>query len=114
MLDSEEQVILAAILREVARADGILQPSESDALARVAARLDLSAAEWQARWSEANRRYPNPQATREAAQTIQRLDAQEVVYRIAYEVAEEGEIVDPEWDLLEWLDEAWLAGRQNR
>jgi len=107
-LTRQELVVLAAAVREMMRADGKISEGEADIAADLARRLELAEPEWEAIWQEASRTLPNVKATMEAAaRELSRPGTRELVYELLYELATDGSIVDSEWDLLEWLDEAW-------
>lgn len=100
-------VVLAGVLREMIRIDGDVSEAELESAVSVAERLGLTTTEWDAIWSDAVRQLPNVDAVKEAAGGLHRDEARELVYEVLHEVATHDEIVDSEWDLLEWLDEMW-------
>ncbi len=102
-----EMVVLAAALREMIRIDGDVSEAELESAVAVADRLGLSTQEWDSIWSQGVRQLPNVDAVKAAAGDLHREEARELVYELLHEVATHDEIVDCEWDLLEWLDEMW-------
>jgi uncharacterized tellurite resistance protein B-like protein len=107
-LTREELIVLAAAVREMIKADGVVSDSEADAAAALARRLGLDSKTWAALWADAQRELPNVDAVvHAAARDLTRANAREIVYELLYEIATDGSIVDSEWDLLEWLDETW-------
>ncbi len=107
-LSHEEMVALAGSARVLMEADGRVSQAEADRVADFARELGISKSQWMAVWDEAVRTLPSTKAV-EAAAAVQRAEAREVVYELLYKLAMEGTIVDAEWDLLEWLDETWMA-----
>ncbi len=107
-LTHTEMVALAASARVMMMADGEISRGEMDRVARFAAGLGLTAEQWSAIWDEAVRTLPTAKAIAAAA-ALQRTEAREVVYEMLYELATDGSIADPEWDILEWLDDAWMS-----
>ena len=108
-LTPDELVILAALLRELIRTDGEISEEEIQGLDVVATRLGLPEARWQRVWTRASTELPNLEATKAAAARLERAAAREFVYELLHNVASADDIVDPEWDLLEWLDEEWQS-----
>jgi membrane protein DedA with SNARE-associated domain len=106
-LSRDELIVLAAAAREIMRADGEVSEGESEIVSSLGRRFGLGIDEWNALWAEAARRLPSLARVKGAAEAIRSLEAREAVYVALYEVATDGTIVDAEWDLLEWLDEAW-------
>jgi hypothetical protein len=107
-LTRPEMVALAASARVMMMADGQISPGEMDIVARFGAELGLTEAQWSDVWDEGVRTLPTAKAIAAAA-ALQRDEAREVVYELLYGLATDGTIVDPEWDILEWLDEAWMS-----
>lgn len=107
-LTRDELIVLAAAVREMIKADGVVSDSEADAAAALARRLGLDTKTWSVLWADAQRELPNVDAVvHAAARDLKRAAARELVYELLYEIATDGSIVDSEWDLLEWLDETW-------
>ncbi|MBW2460656.1 MAG: TerB family tellurite resistance protein [Deltaproteobacteria bacterium] len=106
-LTRSEMVVLAGAIREMMKADGSVSHAEVETAVAVADKLALPAEEWDAIWEEAARKLPTAEAVKAGAAELYRQEAREVVYEILHEVATHDEIVDSEWDLLEWLDETW-------
>lgn len=101
-MSEEEHRALAASARELMMADARVTAPEVDRVSRFAAELGLTDAQWSAVWDDAVRL-----DARAAAAAVTRAEARERIYELLYALAMEGDIVDPEWDLLEWLDEVW-------
>ena len=110
LLRRDELVALAASARVMMLADGEVSEGELQIISSFAGKLGLTEDEWEDIWDEGVRTLPN-QAAIEAAARIQRPGAREVVYEMLYVLATDGTIVDAEWDILEWLDETWMAER---
>lgn len=108
-LTRDELLVLAATLRVMMMADAEVTSEEVRAVADIGHKLGLGEAEWEALWDEGTRTYPNADAVREGAGRLKRPAAREAVYELLYELADADSIADEEWDLLEWLDETWLA-----
>ena len=106
-LTRSEMVVLAGCLREMIRIDGDVSEAELESAVSVADRLGLAKSEWDGIWSDAVRQLPNIDAVKKAAGALHREEARELVYELLHEIATHDEIVDSEWDLLEWLDEMW-------
>jgi uncharacterized tellurite resistance protein B-like protein len=115
-LKRDELVVVAGVLRVMMMADAKITTEELRAVTEIGRRLGLGEAEWESIWDEASRTLPSPTAVREAAARLERETAREAVYELLYELADSDTIADEEWDLLEWLDETWLAspGRRSR
>ena len=105
-LTKPELLALAASARTMMTADGAITEGEFDIVSRFAPRLGLTNAKWEAVWDEAVRTIPATRAM-EAAVQVTRREAREQIYALLYELATDGAIADPEWDLLEWLDRNW-------
>lgn len=106
-LTTSEMIVLAGAVREMMKADGTVTDAELQTAGSLAPRLGLPAEQWESLWSQAMRDLPNFDAVKAAAGALHRQEARELVYEILHEVATHDEIVDSEWDLLEWLDEMW-------
>jgi len=106
-LTRAEMIVLAGAVREMMKADGTVSDAEIETADALAPRLGLPHAEWQSIWDEAVRELSNVEAVKAAAAELHRQDAREAVYELLHEVATHDDIVDSEWDLLEWLDEMW-------
>jgi len=115
MLNHREMVALAGSARVMMMADGEVSEGELQIAASFAARLGLTDVEWARIWDEAIRVLPDDDSVTEAVGALTRPVAREVAYELLYELATDGTIVDPEWDILEWLDETWrLADMERR
>ena len=108
-LTRDELLVLAATLRVMMMADAKVTSEEVRAAADIGRKLGLGEAEWEALWNEGTRAYPNADAVRKGAGQLKRVAAREAVYELLYELADADSIADEEWDILEWLDETWLA-----
>lgn len=106
-LSRDEMVLLAGALRVMMMSDGELSVEEGEFVTELGARMGFAPAGWELVWTEASRAYPSADEVREGLTAVERTGAREVIYECLYQLAEQDEIVDPEWDLLEWLDEAW-------
>lgn len=106
-LTRDEVVLLAGALRLMMMADGEVSAEEGEFVAALGTRLGYAARGWELVWTDASRIYPSTQLVEEALAAVERPAARETIYTVLYELAEEDAIVDPEWDLLEWLDETW-------
>lgn len=106
-LTHPELLALAASARQLMTADGSVTEGEFDIVSGFAPRLGLTDEQWRAVWDEAVRAVEEPA---EAAGRVSRPEAREVIYELLYGLATDGSITDPEWDLLEWIDEVWRAG----
>ncbi len=108
-LTHDELVILAALLREMIRTDGEISEEEIQGLDSIANRLGIPETRWKRLWNQASSELPNLESVKVAALSLERAEAREFVYELLHNVASADEIVDPEWDLLEWLDEEWQS-----
>ncbi len=106
-LTRDEVVLLAGALRLMMMADGELSTEEGEFVAALGARLGYAERGWELVWTDASRIYPSADLVKEALAAVERPGAREAMYQYLYELAERDSIVDPEWDLLEWLDETW-------
>lgn len=107
MLTHHEMVALAGSARLMMMADGEITDGELKIAASFAGRLGLTEEQWGAIWEEAIHTLPDASAVTEAVGALTRPIAREVAYELLYELATDGTILDPEWDILEWLDEHW-------
>ncbi|MCA9608913.1 MAG: TerB family tellurite resistance protein [Myxococcales bacterium] len=107
MLTHHEMVALAGSARLMMMADGEISEGELEIAASFAGRLGLTVEQWGAIWEEAIHTLPDDEAVTEAVGALTRPVAREIAYELLYELATDGTIVDPEWDILEWLDEHW-------
>jgi uncharacterized tellurite resistance protein B-like protein len=104
----DELLVLAGLVRVMLTADGRLSQRELEHADELPRHLDLSADEWRRLWEEATRTLPNATQVREAAAHL-RPEVRDAVYERLYHLADADGLDDAEWDLLEWLDETWLA-----
>jgi len=114
MLNHQEMVALAGSARLMMVADGEISEGELQIAASFAAKLGLTDLQWSQIWDEAIRTLPDDESVTEAVGALTRPAARELSYELLYELATDGTIVDPEWDLLEWLDETWRAADERR
>ncbi|MEM1413377.1 MAG: TerB family tellurite resistance protein [Myxococcota bacterium] len=108
-LNPEELLVLAALLRWIVMADGVLSDAELEALAAVPHRVGMPEDRWLALSTRALRVYPNAQVAEEAAVGLRRRPARELVYELLYDLARSDGFDDAEWDVLERLSESWRA-----
>ncbi|MEO0324101.1 MAG: TerB family tellurite resistance protein [Myxococcota bacterium] len=108
-LHHDELRILAALLRWVVMADGVLTDAELEALAAVPHRIGVTEPRWRVVSSEAVEVHPNARAAEEAALSMARRPARELVYELLYDLARSDGFDDAEWDVLERLSEGWRA-----
>ena len=108
-LSCDELRVLAGMLRIMMMADSRVTSEELHAVARIGTRLGLTEEAWDAIWEEAAETLPSADAVLEAASTLSRVGAREAVYEQLYRLADADHISEEEWDLLEWIDEVWLA-----
>ena len=108
-LTQEELRILAALLRWVVTADGVLSDAELEALATVPHRIGVTERRWIVIASEAVEVYPNAGLAEAAALGMARRPARELVYELLYDLARSDGFDDAEWDVLERLSEGWRA-----
>jgi hypothetical protein len=113
-LNPDELIVLAGALREMMRADGVVSESELKKVDSIARRLGIGEQEWSSYWDAAIRTLPNLDAVLSRARDLERAEAREAVYELLYEIAQDETIVDAEWDILEWLDEAWRFENKSR
>ena len=123
-LTHDELIALAGVLRVMMMADREVSDEESAIATGIGDRLAeipgdgaayrgramgrrLGSKGWATFWREAITMLPNEAAVRRAVASVKRVEAQEIIYELLYELASAGTIVDPEWDLLEWLDQSW-------
>ena len=111
-LTHDELLALAASARVLMEADGEISEGETELARNMGAALGVDDVRWEKLWDEAIRTIPDREAlTRVAAVT--RAVAREQIYEQLYVLATDGTIVDPEWDILEWLDQVWLANDES-
>ncbi len=95
--------MLAALIREVMRADGSTHPDEGAFLRDVAAEIDgLDDA-----WTRASEELVERDAVLEAAKQIKRSFAREEMYAAVEHVARAGSVTASEESLLSWLKAEW-------
>jgi len=114
MLTWREMVALAGSARVMMMADGEISAGELQIAESFATRLGVDEEQWGKIWAEAIRTLPDDESVEEAVGALDRPVAREVAYELLYELATDGSIVDPEWDLLEWLDETWRYNDMKR
>ena len=107
-LSREELLALAGCARLVMLADGEISDGEIALVEQMGEELGLDDIRWRGIWDEA-RETLKDKAALEAVAAVTRPEAQEVIYERLYVLATDGDIVDSEWDILEWLDETWRA-----
>lgn len=95
-------------MRVMLTADGHLSERELEHAEEVPRRLGLGTDEWSSIWEQATRTLPNATRVREAAADL-RAEIRDAVYERLYHLGDADGLADPEWDLLEWLDERWLT-----
>lgn len=107
-------IVLAGAVRQMMKADRSVSVAEIETADALATRLALSHEAWNSIWDQAARDLPDAEAVEAAAAKLHRREARELLYEILHEVATHDEIVDSEWDILEWLDDMWrLTDDQN-
>lgn len=114
MLTHAEMIALAGSARLMMIADGEVSEGELRIVSSFAARLGLTEQEWQTIWNQAIHTLPDDESVTAAVGALTRPVAREIAYELLYELATDGSIVDPEWDLLEWLDEHWRLEDMKR
>ena len=114
MLNHRELVALAGSVRLMMVADGEISEGEMQIAASFAARLGLTDEQWTTIWDEAIRALPDEDSVTEAVGALARPAAREIAYEMLHELATDGTIVDPEWDLLEWVDATWQQADRVR
>lgn len=107
-LTHDELLALAASARVLMLADGEISEGETELARNMGAELGVDDLRWERLWDEAIRTIPGREALSRAA-SVARPQAREAIYEQLYVLATDGTIVDPEWDILEWLDEVWRA-----
>lgn len=107
-LTHEELLALAGSARLMMMADGEISDGELEVIQRMGAEFGIDDLRWRTIWKEARSTLPD-RAALEAAAAITRPEAQQLIYEQLYVLATDGDIVDSEWDILEWLDETWRA-----
>jgi len=107
-LTKDELLALAASARVLMEADGEISEGETELARAMGAHLGVDDLRWERIWDEAIRTIPD-RAALDAIAAVTRPAAREVIYEQLYVLATDGTIVDPEWDILEWLDEVWRA-----
>jgi hypothetical protein len=111
-LTQEELLALAASARVLMGADGELSEGETELARNMGAELGVDDVRWERLWDEAIRTIPDRAALNAVAE-VTRTSARELIYERLYVLATDGTIVDPEWDILEWLDEVWRANDEG-
>lgn len=107
-LTHDELLALAASARVLMEADGEISEGETELARNMGAELGVDDLRWERLWDEAIRTIPDREALTRVA-SVTRPVAREQIYEQLYVLATDGTIVDPEWDILEWLDEVWRA-----
>jgi len=107
-LTHEELLALAASARVLMEADGEISEGETEHARNMGAELGVDDLRWERIRDEARRTIPDRAALTAIAE-VTRPRARELIYEQLYVLATDGTIVDPEWDILEWLDDVWRA-----
>ena len=108
-LAREELVVLAGALRLMMMADQRVTAEELSSIEEIGWQLGLSGPQWDEIWEAASQQLRGAEAVRDAAGALSREAAREAIYEMLYRLADSDSIADEEWDLLEWLDQTWLA-----
>ncbi len=104
-LDADEQLALGGLLRLLVRLDGAVTDAERDALDEVGSELDPGRLE---AWLErAARELEDDSAVEDAARTVVRREARELIYSALLFVASSDTVSPPEAALLDWLEKQW-------
>jgi hypothetical protein len=104
-LQFDERLALVALSRAVARADGVVSPSEGRTIARIA--LELGEATYRDLFGRAVESFPDEAALERFLASIQRQEGAGLVFQTILELAAVDEISADEAPLLAWLEEAW-------
>jgi hypothetical protein len=110
-LEMHEQVALVALLGLLARLDSQASSGELELLKRVASEIGLDRFEQVA--NEAAE-LPDGQAILDAAVTVTRPEAREIIYELVYDMAINETVVEEEDKLLEHLATVWQLPRRAR
>lgn len=108
-LEPHEQLAFGGLLRLLLRLDGVVTDAERDALDELGAELEPGALEaWLGR---AARELRNDSAVEDAARTVVRRDARELIYAALLLVASSDTVSPGETALLDWLDKEWKLAK---
>ena len=104
-LGSEEQLVLAALLRLLVRLDGKFSDAEQEALEDIA--TDFGEKTFWQLMDEAGRRLPDEAAIRAGVGRVASADARELIYKLVLGVAQSDLIQGREQGLLDMLRASW-------
>lgn len=100
-----ERMALIALLRCMVRMDGVFSPGEAQALTKLA--QEIGSKEFWATMQEIQQRVLTPDDLVPVIACVERRDVKEWIYGVLLGVAAIDGIVEPEVELLEWLQEVW-------
>lgn len=104
-LSAEEDVALLGLMRAVVRADGEYSPAEQKEME--ALRDEMGEARFSAAIEAAKARFTSLAALKEHAASIERVEAQTLIFRRLVSVVASDGVTDDEEEPLRWLARAW-------
>jgi hypothetical protein len=104
-LGSEEQLVLAALLRLLVRLDGKFSDAEQEALENIAS--DFGEKTFWQLMDEAGRQLPDEAAIRAGVGRVSSPDSRELIYKLVLGVAQSDLIQGREQGLLDMLRASW-------
>jgi len=104
-LDDHERLVLMGLVKLIVHADAVVSPEEKAVLQRLQA--GLGAEVWNADVRRASSALPTIAHLEEAAQAVERPEAQQLIHGILMELAGSDEVIDGEAHVLTWIDQTW-------
>lgn len=105
-LDQGERLVLGGLIRLMVRSDGDFAAEEESTIDALGAPIGGREAIWKL-ISDSAQAYPDENQIRAAVPRIEREEAQKIMLEIVTKVAEPGDIVAAEQQLIDWLRQVW-------
>jgi len=104
-LTEHEQLVLIGLVKLIVHADQVVSPEERAMLGALQRQLGESA--WNERVRAASQAFATIPALEDAAQQVERREAQRLIHRILEELAGSDEVIPAEAHVLTWIDQTW-------
>jgi hypothetical protein len=105
-LHPDELLALVALSRAIVRADGVVTPKEGRMVGRLA--LAIGEERYRQAFARAVETYPDEVALKRFLETIQRVEARQLIFDTILDLAVTDELSPAELPLLRWLETTWL------
>lgn len=104
-LTEHEQLVLIGLVKLIVHADQVVSAEERAMLGALQRQLGEST--WNERVRAAAQAFASIPALEEAAQQVERREAQRLIHRILEELAGSDEVIPEEAHVLTWIDQTW-------